>query len=139
MYIKNLMQCGLHYSSDKTRDEITIGPKPLQSFSGDCCDIVSFVVEDVGFWSLIWIVDLFGMMPLFGLHSCVENVRFVMGMGGLMKQVSLDWMWLRHFHKLSMFVECATLNMIFSVTYYLELHNAIPIYCTCILYFTNLC
>jgi hypothetical protein len=74
-------------------------------------------------------------------HSCVENVRFMMGMGDLVKQVSLDWMWLRHFHTLwvsfisfecllNVLVECATLNMIFCVTYYLELHNAISIYCT---------
>jgi hypothetical protein len=31
---------------------------------------------------------------------------------------------------LNVLVECATLNMIFCVTYYLKLHNAISIYFT---------
>lgn len=37
-------------------------------------------------------VELFVMMSLFRLHSCLDRVKFVMHMCGLMKRVSLNWL-----------------------------------------------
>ena len=37
-------------------------------------------------------VDLFVMMSLCELHYCLDRVKFVMGMCGLMKRVSLNWL-----------------------------------------------
>ena len=51
------------------------------------------MVVEVGFRSL----DLFVMMSLSRLYYCVESVRLVTGVCGLMKRVSLDWMWLRQY------------------------------------------
>jgi hypothetical protein len=37
-------------------------------------------------------LELFIMVSLFGLYYCLDRVKFVMGMCGLMKRVSLNWL-----------------------------------------------